>query len=80
MTIEIVRDFLLWCAVLNYALLLVWALLLLLPHYWLQRVWGRRLRLSPEQFEAINFAGMVFYKTGIILFFLVPYISLRIVG
>jgi hypothetical protein len=80
MSIELVRDFLLWCTVINYGLLLVWALLFLLPHEWMHRLWGRWFRVSPEQFDTINFAGLVFYKMAVILFNLVPYISLRIVG
>ena len=37
-------------------------------------------RLPSEQFDAINFAGIVFFKVGVILFNLVPYVALRIVG
>jgi hypothetical protein len=73
------RNFLLCCPALNYALLLVWGLLLLAPHAWLHRLWGRWLRMPAEPFDAINFAGIVFYKVGIILFNLVPLISLWIV-
>jgi hypothetical protein len=80
MSIETARAFLLWCTVINYGVLLTWAPLFVLPQDWLPQFWGRRLRLSTEQFEAINFAGMVFFKIGIILFNLVPYVSLRIVG
>jgi len=40
---------------------------------------ARWFRLSAEQFDAISFAGIVFFKTGIILFNLVPCISLHIV-
>src|SRR5262249_55958560 len=49
MSVELVRDFFLWCAIINYGLLLVWALLLMLPHDWLYRLWRRRIRLSAEQ-------------------------------
>jgi hypothetical protein len=34
---------------------------------------------KPEQFDAINFAGIALYKLGI-LPNLVPYVALRIVG
>ena len=80
MSIEMVRHFLLWCAVINYALLLVWALLFMLPHGWMHRLWARWFRLSAEQFDAISFAGIVVFKTGMILFNLVPYVALCIVG
>jgi hypothetical protein len=80
MSIEIARHALLWCAVLNYALLLVWFLLSILAHDWLHRFWGRSFRLSTETFDTVSFTGIVLYKTGIILFNIVPCVALYIVG
>ena len=40
----------------------------------------RWVHLSVEQFDALHYAGMALYKIGILLFNLVPYIALRIVG
>jgi hypothetical protein len=77
--VEVLRHALLWCAVINYALLVVWFLLQALLHDWLHRLWGRWFHLTAEQFDSISFAGIVLYKVGIILFTLVPYIALRIV-
>jgi Family of unknown function (DUF6868) len=78
MRVELARNTLLWCAVINYGFLLVWFLLLALPHAWLYRLWGRWFRLSAEQFDAIGYAGIVLYKMGILLFNLVPYVALLI--
>ena len=80
MSIEVVRSFLLWCAVLNYVLMLVWFLLFALPHNWLYRFCSRWFRLTPEQFDVINFSGIVFYKATILLLNLAPYLALRIIG
>jgi hypothetical protein len=80
MTTEIARNALLWCTVINFGLLGVWFLLIVLPHDWLYGLWRRWFRLSAEQFDAVNFAGIVFFKMGILLFNLVPYIALRIVA
>jgi hypothetical protein len=80
MSIDVVRDFFLWCAVINYVLLVVWFLILVSPHHWLYQLWGRWFRMTAEQFDAINFAGIVLYKLGILFFNLVPYVALRIVG
>jgi hypothetical protein len=38
------------------------------------------VRVSAEHCDMINLTGIVLYKAGNILFFLVPYIALRIVG
>jgi len=79
MSIEVARNALLWYTVINYALLLVWFLLLALPHEGLYRLWGRWFHLTAEQFDTINFAGIVLYKSGVLLFNLVPYVALCIV-
>lgn len=80
MNIVLVRDALFWCAAMNFGLLAVWVLLFVLTREWLRQLWSKWFSLSEEQFDAINFAGIVFYKTGILLFNLTPYIALRIVG
>ena len=79
MSIEVVGGVLLWCAIMNFALLAVWSLLFVMPHEWVYRLWSRWFRLSIEQFDAVNFAGIVLYKVGILLFNLIPYLALRIV-
>jgi hypothetical protein len=61
-------------------LLAVWSLLFVMPHEWVYRLWSRWFRLSIEQFDAVNFAGIVLYKVGILLFNLIPYVALRIVA
>ena len=80
MNIETLRDALLWCAVINYGVLLVWFLFFILARAFMHRLHGRWFRLSSEQFDIIHYGGMAIYKLGIILFNLVPYVALRIVG
>ena len=80
MSLEVARSALLWCTVINYGLLLIWFLLYVLPHVWLHRLWGRWFHLTAEQFDAFNFAGILLYKLGIILFNLVPCIALYVAG
>lgn len=80
MTIDAIRSALLWCTAINYVLLVLWFLLFTVAHRWLNGIWGRWFRLSVEQFDALNCGGIVLYKTGILLFNLVPYLALRIVA
>lgn len=80
MNIVLVRDALLWCALINLGLLALWSLLFVLGRTWLHRLWSKGFSLPVEQFDALSFAGIVLYKTGIILFNLTPYIALRMVG
>ncbi|MGE5819852.1 MAG: DUF6868 family protein [Deltaproteobacteria bacterium] len=75
---DMIRKALLWCAVINYGILLVWFLLFMLAHDWMYQFHGTWFHLSVEQFDMLHYAGMSIYKIGVILLNLVPYIALRI--
>ena len=79
MTIETLRHFFAWCAVINYAILLLWCALT----FWvpaLASIATKWFGLTDDQFRSLNYAGITFYKMAIILFTLVPYLSLRIMA
>ena len=76
MSIDVVRNALVWCAVVNYVLLVVWFLLFVFPHDWLYRLWRTWFRLPARQFDAINYFGIALYKLGILMFNIVPYLVL----
>lgn len=78
MTVELIRDFLLWCTVINLGLLLWWFLFFTLAHDWTYRLHSRWFDLPAQRFDAIHYTGMAILKIGILFFNLVPYIALRI--
>ena len=79
MNIATLREALLYCTIINFGLLAIWGgLVFLMPHEWMYRLWTSKLRMPVEQFNAINLAGIVLYKIGILLFNLVPWLALRI--
>jgi hypothetical protein len=80
MTLEIVRDVLAWCAVINIALLLAYGLVILLAHDLVYRIHRKWFKLSVEKFDAIHYNNMAFFKACIFLLNIVPYLALRIVG
>jgi len=80
MTIEIIRDVLAWCAVINIGLLLWWFLIFTLAHDWIYRLHSKWFNIPDEKFDAIHYGGMAFFKLGLFMFNLVPYFALRIVG
>lgn len=80
MNVELVCNFLLWCTVLNYAVLVLWVVLFIAAHDWMHRLHGKWFRLSVERFDAIHYAAMAMYKIGIFLFNLAPFIALHIVS
>ena len=80
MTVDIFRDVLAWCSVINLGFLLFWFLLLLLAHDFVYRFHGKWFKLSVERFDAIHYALIGVFKLGIIVFNIVPYFALRIIG
>jgi hypothetical protein len=79
MTVELIRDVLAWCSVINVGILLFWWLWFILGHDFIYRFHGKWFKLSVEKFDATHYALMGFFKLGIILFNIVPYLALRIV-
>jgi hypothetical protein len=49
MSIEMVRNAVLWCAIINYGILLVWFLFFMLAHDSIYSLRGRWFHLSVEQ-------------------------------
>ena len=71
-------SFFLWCSVLNYVFLLVWVVVASAGRDWLCRFSARLIRVTPEQLDLINIAGITLYKMGIFFFNIVPCIALTI--
>jgi hypothetical protein len=80
MTTASLRAALLWCSIINYALLILWSVLLRYPTGWIYQLSARWFRVSREQFDNVNFLGLVFYKVLVILFNIVPFLALCIIG
>jgi hypothetical protein len=79
MTIYTLGNFLLWCTVLNYVILILWFVVFCLAHEWMFKLHTRWFRLTATQFDAIHYGGMSVYKIGILLLNLAPLIALHFV-
>ena len=79
MTLDMVRNVLLWCSVINIGLVLWWFSFFTLAHDWIYRLHGKWFRISVESFDAIHYAGMGFFKICIFVFNVVPYLVLLII-
>ena len=81
MNVDLVRDFLGWCALINIIIFAMWVVVFFVAHDWvyaLHRKWFRIL--SIENFDSVHYILMGMFKIAIILFFLVPYLVLRHLG
>ena len=79
MDLQTLPCFFLCCFLINLAILLFWSLLMVLARDWVYRVHSKWSQISPEHFNAIHYAGIAMYKISIFMFFLVPYLTLRMV-
>lgn len=76
MNLDQLQSFLVWCAGINYAILILWFAVFVFAHDWLYRTHTKWFKLSVEMFDALNYIGVAVYKIGIMLFFVVPLIAL----
>lgn len=79
MNAEVADRFLLWCAIINYVVLILWFGAFVFAYRWMLNLHGRWFRLTEERFIVSHYSGMAIYKIGILLFNLIPYLALHIV-
>ena len=79
MTLELARQFLLWCTIINYVILMVWWIFFVIARDWVQGIHGKWFRLSDERFDAAHYSAMALYKIMIRFFNLVPLVVLYII-
>ncbi|MFM9904603.1 MAG: DUF6868 family protein [Pyrinomonadaceae bacterium] len=80
MTIETLRHFFAWSAVINYAMLLLWFFLYLVAHGFFVGLSQRFFGVSAEKYDSISLKAMFFFKLSIWLFCIAPYLALRIMS
>lgn len=72
------QDFLMWCTILNYIALVIWFLAFIFAHDLMYNIHRKWFNLSVQEFDSIHYRGMAYYKIGVLLFNLVPFIALTI--
>jgi len=76
MTLSVLKEFLLWCLVVDYALLLLWFILFVAARGWMYRLHARWFRMSESTFDLVHYAGMAAFKLAIVLFNLAPLLAI----
>ena len=80
MELELIRAFFAWCSVINIILLMLWAVFFIFAHDWTYNIHSKWFKMPVERFDTIHYSGMALFKMGLIVFNLVPYFALRIIG
>lgn len=76
---EVLAKILLRCWIFGFLLLLVWAGVFLLARSVIADLHGPMFQLSPHDLSVIHYSGMAFMKLCVFLFFLFPWIAIRLV-
>ena len=77
MTSDALQALLGWSLVINYGFLMLWFLFFTLGQQWMLALHRQWFKLTVEQFDAANELCVGFYKIGIILLNLRPYVALK---
>ncbi|ABA89797.1 hypothetical protein Pcar_2559 [Syntrophotalea carbinolica DSM 2380] len=80
MTVSIVREFFMWCTIINGILLIFSALMCAFAGDWIYRLHGRLFSLPRESFNVVLYAFIGVFKIFFIVFNLVPYLALEILA
>ena len=77
--LEAVAQVLLRCWIFGFLLLLFWAVVFLVASDVIYSLHGGMFDLSPHDLSVIHYSGMAFVKLCVFLFFLFPWIAIRLV-
>ena len=76
---DTLAKILLRCFVLGYALLLLWFVLYVFAGDVMNGAFGKLFGLTPHAANVVHYYGIAFVKCVVLLFFLFPYIAIRLV-
>ena len=79
-SIETLTEFLGWCAVINIGLLSISAIMLMSMRGWIINIHAKMTGVSEAELPRLYLDYLGNYKVLIIVFNLVPYISLKIMA
>ncbi|HDQ44574.1 MAG TPA: hypothetical protein ENN17_03620 [bacterium] len=80
MDTQTLTRFFLWCTVIDGGLLILWAIFFLWGPDFVYRIMKRGFSLSREKHDEIFYLLLGVFKIFFLVFNLVPYLALRIIG
>ncbi len=80
MDIGTLRDFFMWCTIINAAVLVVFSLACIAAGNLVYRIHSKWFAMSRETFNVVIYSFIGLFKTVVIVFNVVPYVALTIVS
>jgi len=78
--IEMLTRFFMWCSILNTSLLAVSFLILAFAGDWVYRIHGKWFTMPRETFNVVLYSFVGVYKIIVIVFNIIPWMALAIIG
>ncbi len=80
MDIKTLTDFFMWCTIIDVSLLTLAILIFILAPDFVFRLQSRWFPISKESFNVLSYAFIGTFKIFILVFNIVPYVALLIIG
>ena len=80
MTIQTLTTFFMWCTIINGALLVLWTIMLMLVPNLTYRIQHKFFPIPRETFNVVIYSFIGLFKIFVIVFNVVPYVALLIMG
>ena len=78
MTLEVFTSFLAWCTLINLVFLLIWFFFLTAGGSWMRRMHRKWFALTDEDFAAVHYKMLAYFKLLWVMLNLTPYLVLRL--
>ena len=79
MDIQTLKEFFKWCTILNVALFILSAIIIIVASDFIYSWHGQLFHMPREAFDVILYSFLGLYKIVILVFNLIPYVALRII-
>jgi len=80
MDIQTLTHFFMWCSIINGGLLIVWSAFFVAASDLIYRIHNRWFPMPRETFNVVIYSFLGLFKALFLIFNLVPYLGLLIVG
>ena len=80
MTIQTLQAFFLWCSIINIGLMILSGVLIITAGDWAYKIHNRWFNISRQAFDNMIYGFLGAYKLLTIIFCIVPWIALCIIG
>ena len=80
MDIQTLTTFFMWCTIINGALLVLWTTMLIMAPDLVYRTQSKWFPIPRETFNVVIYAFLGLFKIVFLIFNVVPYVALLIVG